>query len=82
MPDARAFTTSPSPLKARPTHRAYMCSDYDAAADRWHWTIRVHTSNHATEVARSIPTFPTEHDANVAGKGVLRQLRHAVIDLR
>jgi hypothetical protein len=61
----------------QPKHRAYFGAAYDRTTDRWHWTISVHTNNHAKEVARSTVTFPTAHDANTAWKTVAEQLKRA-----
>lgn len=64
------------------THRAYFQYVYDREIGRWRWTIIVNTANHQKEVARSIPTYPTEHDANRATKDVQRQLQPAAKQVR
>ena len=60
--------------KSAPPHRAYFGSDFDPVTSRWSWTITEHTNNHAKEVGRSVITYPTQHDANVAAKALLKQL--------
>lgn len=67
------------PTKPSPFPRAFFTSQYDRTTHRWHWTIIANTRTHSREIARSIDTFPTEHDANVAAKDVTRQLRNAAI---
>jgi len=57
-----------------PRARAYIQADYDSEKGRFHWIIIVNDQHQSVQVARSIQTFPTEHDANVAGDRVRRQI--------
>lgn len=60
-----------------PSIRAYFTATYDRESHRWHWSILVNDRQHSKEIARSIPSYPTEHDANVAAKAVKQQLKNA-----
>jgi hypothetical protein len=60
--------------------RAYFSADYVPATNRWHWIILVNDRSHSKEIARSVPSYPTEHDANVAAKDVQLQLKNATVE--
>jgi len=57
--------------------RAYMQSIYEENG-RWRWQIIVNDHDHSVVVARSVPTYPMERDANAAARDVLRQLIRGV----
>lgn len=54
--------------------RAYVKPDFNPAVNRWHWQIIANDNHHSVIVAQSVSTFPTEHDANAAGKALMGQL--------
>lgn len=65
-------TADRRPGVAAPT--VFVTVDY--VEGRWHWALEHYgATGHRAIVARSIPTFPTEHDARAEGWAMYKLLR-------
>lgn len=57
-------------LQSKTSPRAFFLSAYEPDLHRWCWTI----VERGVEVARSVATFPTQHDANNAARTLAKHL--------
>lgn len=73
-PDREAYKSK------TPLVRAYFSSDFVPETKRWHWTLLANDRSHSKEIARSVISYPTQHDANFAAKAVRQQIKNAEVE--